>query len=153
MEPDPDFFADPIAVPADDGLFTAVPVLIALVAAVVVVVVLVRLVRAGTTFVSNSASPEQSVSARVVARRTQTEGGAGDTSVQTLYFATFGLPHGERVELKVPPREYGQLVEGDEGQLTSQGTWFRRFERRRVIPVDGTWEAPGGPSLPPPTTP
>ena len=47
----------------------------------------------------------------------------------------------------------GQLAEGDEGQLTRQGTWFRSFERRRVIPVDETWEAPQGPHLPPPTSP
>ena len=77
---------------------------------------------------------------------------AGDSAVQTAYFATFEVGSGERIEVKIPPREYGQFAEGDQGQLTHQGTWYRGFERRRVIPTDGSWEAPGGPSLRPPNT-
>lgn len=149
----PPGLGDPWAGPGGgDAMLTGVPVFMSLVLAVFVVIVLLNVVRAGQTFASNSAQPRQTVAARVVGKRAQTEGGAGESAVRTLYFATFEMTSGERVEVSVPRGDYGQLVEGDEGQLTHQGTWYRRFERRRVIPVDGTWEAPGGPSLPPPVT-
>lgn len=153
--PDPVFApglgGDPFAGPGD-AMFTAVPTLMGLIFTVFVVVVVVKLIKAGTAFATNSSLPQQTVTARVVGRRTRTEGG-GDTPVRTLHFATFETSTGERVEVKVPQQDYGQLAEGDEGQLTHQGTWYRRFERRRVIPLDGTWEAPGGPSLAPPPAP
>lgn len=141
---------EPVGAPGADGVLTAVPALMGLFLTIFVVVVVVKLVQGARTVAANSAQPERSVTARVVGRRMRTEGGGNDTAVRSVYFATFELPDGERLELKVPARQYGQVAEGDEGQLTHQGTWFRGFERRRVIPVDGTWEAPGGPSLPPP---
>lgn len=143
---------DPFTAPTGGGLFTAVPVLMGLILVTFVVIVVLKLVRAGQTYAANSALPEETVAARLVGKRTQTEGG-GDSAVRTVYFATFETAGGERVEMKVPGGDYGQLAEGDEGQLTRQGTWFRSFERRRVIPVDETWEAPQGPHLPPPTSP
>lgn len=127
------------------GMFTVVPVLIGVVFLVVVVLAVARLVTAGRTHAANAASPEQTVVARVVAKRTRTEGGGNDTAVRTTSFVTFERPDGERVELTVPAREYGQLVEGDEGRLTHQGTWYRGFERNRMPRLDGTWEAPAGP--------
>ncbi|GAA1164364.1 hypothetical protein GCM10009584_01540 [Ornithinimicrobium humiphilum] len=133
-----------------DGLFAVAPLFLGVVVLVVVVMVVVRLAQGARTIAENSAQPERTVSARVIGKRTQVEGGGNDTPVRSLYFVTFQLPDGERVELKVPARLHGQVAEGDEGRLTHQGTWFRGFERRRVIPVDGTWEAPGGPSLTPP---
>lgn len=148
---DPGVSLDPIAGPGE-GLFSTMPVLMGIFFIIFVTVVVVKLVQAGQTFANNSALPEQTVAARVVGKRTHTEGGAGDSAVQTAYFATFEVGSGERIEVKIPPREYGQFAEGDQGQLTHQGTWYRGFERRRVIPTDGSWEAPGGPSLRPPNT-
>ncbi|WP_202976939.1 DUF2500 domain-containing protein [Ornithinimicrobium flavum] len=148
---DPEVTPDPFAGPGD-GLFSAVPVLMGIFFIIFVIVVVVKLVQAGQTYANNSALPERTVAARVVGKRTHTEGGAGDSAVQTAYFATFEVTGGDRIEVKIPQREYGQLAEGDQGQLTHQGTWYRGFERRRVIPTDGSWEAPGGPSLQPPST-
>lgn len=50
-------------------------------------------------------------------------------SSHTWYYATFELANGERMELQVPDREFGMLVEGDEGTLQFQGTRFISFIR------------------------
>lgn len=136
--------------PGGDAMFTLVPFLMAIIVIGFVVTVIVKLVKAGQTYATNSASPEQTVGATVVAKRTQTEGGMNDTPVRTLHFVTFQDAAGDRVELRLSPEEYGQLAEGDQGALTRQGTWYRRFERSRMAPLDGTWEAPGGTTLAPP---
>jgi hypothetical protein len=47
----------------------------------------------------------------------------------TWYYATFEFTNGERMELQVPSREFGMLVEGDEGTLQFQGTRFISFTR------------------------
>lgn len=47
----------------------------------------------------------------------------------TRYYVTFQFEGGERLELTVNGKEYGQLVEGDEGFLQYQGDWFQNFRR------------------------
>lgn len=137
---------------AADPAFSGIPSIIGLIAVAVVVVVVVRLLRAGGQLVQNVGEEERAVPARVVGKRQETRGG-GDSSVTTLYYATFELPDGDRLELKVPHHPHGQLVERDQGQLTHRGTWFRDFERTRTTPLEGPWEAPDGPTLlPPPPT-
>lgn len=132
-----------------DAMFSGIPAMMGLILVAMVVLVVFRLFRGAQRFVENCAQPEREVAARVVGRRAQTEG-SGDGPVTTTYYATFEMGDGERLELRLPHREYGQLAEGDQGRLTHQGTWFRGFERTRVIPFDGPWETPGGPSLTPP---
>lgn len=39
------------------------------------------------------------------------------------------LKVGYRMELKLPVKEYGLIVDGDEWQLSFQGTRFKVFER------------------------
>ena len=73
----------------------------------------------------NDASPVLTVDARVAAKRIQV---CGDHA-HTAYFATFEVPSGDRMELTVPSREYGYLVERDQGKLTFQGDRFLKFER------------------------
>ncbi|MFJ7737100.1 DUF2500 domain-containing protein [Lysinibacillus sp. NPDC097287] len=79
----------------------------------------------------NNASPVLTVPAKVVTKRTRTSGGAGDSSASTTYYITFEVQSGDRMELRVSGREYGQLAEGDFGLLTFQGTWFQTFERQK----------------------
>ena len=50
-------------------------------------------------------------------------------SSSTLYYVTFELSNGERMEFKVPSSEFGMLVEGDEVTLQFQGTRFISFSR------------------------
>ena len=146
---------------AGDPTFSGISSMIGLIAFAVVVVVVVRLLRAGRQLVQNVSEDERAVPARVVGKRLETRGG-GDSSVTTLYYATFEPPEGDRLELKVPHRQYGHLVEGDQGWLAHRGTWFRGFDRTRVTPppgptnltpFDGPWETPGGPTLLPPPPP
>ena len=52
------------------------------------------------------------------------------TSTSTSYYATFEVESGDRMELHVPATEYGLLIEGDQGDLTFQGSRFLSFERK-----------------------
>lgn len=79
-----------------------------------------------------------SVQARLVAKRISTAGlvsRRSDSQVYTSYFATFEMNDGERVEFQLYDRDYGLLVEGDEGVLSYQGTRWHGFERK--LPVRG----------------
>lgn len=46
------------------------------------------------------------------------------TSSYTTYYVTFEVESGDRIELIVPDREYGLMVEGD------QGTRYISFDRQ-----------------------
>lgn len=88
-------------------------------------------VRGVSTWSKNNASPIETVPARIVAKRAHVSGGSGDSSSTTRYYATFErADSGERVELQVPTRLFGLLVESDHGTLTYQGTRFHGFERQ-----------------------
>lgn len=50
-------------------------------------------------------------------------------SSSTSYYVTFEMTNSERMELEVPSKEFGMLVEGDEGTLQFQGTRFISFTR------------------------
>ncbi|WP_229387901.1 DUF2500 domain-containing protein [Lysinibacillus sphaericus] len=47
------------------------------------------------------------------------------------YYVTFEVQSGERLELKLDGRNYGQLAEHDFGILPFQGTRFKAFERQK----------------------
>ncbi|MDR1712114.1 MAG: DUF2500 domain-containing protein [Propionibacteriaceae bacterium] len=74
----------------------------------------------------NAGQPVLTSHARVVDERTEI---SGSPSTHTTYFATFELPSGERVELEVSGSTSGQIVTGDAGMLTWQGTAFKGFQR------------------------
>ncbi|MGF7059387.1 DUF2500 domain-containing protein [Brassicibacter mesophilus] len=83
----------------------------------------------------NNHQPVLSVPAKVVSKRTHVSRHthAHDNhhhhSSSTTYYVTFEVESGDRMELHVPSREYGMIVEGDEGKLTFQGTRFHSFNR------------------------
>ena len=90
--------------------------------------ILFTIVKGIGQWASNNAQPVQQDPAEVVAKRTEVSGGEKSTS--TTYYATFELAGGVRKELHLPGRGYGQLAEGDRGQLTHQGTRFLGFARQ-----------------------
>ena len=51
------------------------------------------------------------------------------TAVVAVLFA-IAIVSGDRLELRLPGREYGLLTEGDTGLLTFQGTRYLSFERQ-----------------------
>ena len=80
----------------------------------------------------NNNSPRLTVPATVVAKRTNVTRHANSHHhhhTSTTYYVTFQVESGDRMELHVAGQEYGLLVEGDNGNLTFQGTRYLGFER------------------------
>lgn len=121
-------------------LFTIVPVFIGLVFVLVIGSILYTIIRGLSEWSYNNAQPILDVNARVVAKRTTTEGGGGmhgdgmhnhsHRRIRTSHFSTFELDSGERLEFLLHGSNFGMLVEGDEGVLSYQGTRFNKFSRR-----------------------
>ncbi len=78
-----------------------------------------------STNVKNSNSPRLTVSAKVLDKRMRVR---GDHS-RTTYFITFEVESGDRLELQVYDKDYGLIIEGDQGNLTFQETKFLDFQR------------------------
>lgn len=85
----------------------------------------------------NNHSPRLTVPAVIVAKRTNVirhhHGGAGGHHhhhTSTSYYVTFQFGGGDRMELLVSGSEYGMLMEGDQGDLSFQGTRYLGFERK-----------------------
>jgi len=89
----------------------------------------------------NNNSPRLVVDAEVVTKREDVSHSsmpvAGDatgahgfhSTSSTTYYVTFEVKGGDRLEFCVDGSEYGQLVEGDHGELTFQGTRYIGFAR------------------------
>ena len=119
-------------------MFSIVPFLVMTGFVLVFAIIIVRAIRGAKEWNKNNRSPILIVDAKVVAKRTDvsrhTHHHAANTAMQhttssTAYYATFEVESGDRMELRVPDREYGMLVEGDMGRLTFQGTRYKGFER------------------------
>lgn len=96
--------------------------------------VIVTFVRGIGEWNKNNHSPRLSVPATVVAKRTSVTyhhhaGKHHRTSRYTIYYATFQVDSGDRMELSLSGEEYGMLAEGDRGSLTFQGTRYLGFQR------------------------
>jgi hypothetical protein len=125
--------------PEDDGLLSFMPTGMLVIVGFIGIVALIVVVGFATIIVKgvgqwrrNNASPVVTTVARVITKRGEVHGGAGETSASTAYFATFETPAGERCELAMPAREFGLIADGDTGQLTYQGTRFKGFARTSI---------------------
>lgn len=108
---------------------------------IVIGALIVTAVQGISTWNKNNRSPRLSVSAVIVAKRTEvrhhSHANAGDatgahgysTSSSTWYYVTFQVESGDRMEFSVAGSEYGMLAEGDIGKLSFQGTRYLSFER------------------------
>ena len=97
---------------------------------------IVTAVRGISQWNKNNNSPRLTVPALVVAKRTNvTRHHHGGTNghhhhhTSTTYYVTFQVESGDRMELHMTGNEYGMLVEGDQGNLSFQGTRYLGFER------------------------
>ncbi len=97
---------------------------------------IVTIVRGIGEWGKNNASPRLTVKAVVVAKRTKVghhhhnNGTAmSHSSSYTNYYVTFEVESGDRIELNVNGNEYGMLAEGDQGELSFQGTRYLGFSR------------------------
>ena len=85
----------------------------------------------------NNHSPRLTVPAVIVAKRTNVTrhhhsgaGGHHHHHTSTSYYVTFQFGGGDGMELLVSGSEYGMLVEGDQGDLSFQGTRYLSFVRK-----------------------
>jgi hypothetical protein len=126
------------------AIFSIFPILFVLVFVIVIGGILFNIGKGVSEWTSNNAQPEQAGEAEVVSKRTEVSGGKRSTA--TEYFITFELAGGVRKELEVSGREYGQVAEGDHGQLRHQGTRYLGFARqpRPVEPAVVAMNVPAG---------
>lgn len=75
-------------------------------------------------------SPAHIVSKRSELRQQQVQDESGTSRTSTIYYLTYELEGGTRMEFKVDGHEYGMSAEGDSGMLTYQGTRYYGFQRR-----------------------
>jgi Protein of unknown function (DUF2500) len=114
-----------------DFIFQAVPIFIGIIFVIVISFILFSAVKGVTQWSQNNQSPTLNVWAKVLGKRTAVKGG-GESRAYSHYYITFEVESGDRVELKVKDTDYGMLVEGDEGELTFQGTRYLGFERSHL---------------------
>ena len=119
--------------------FSVFPGLFGLVFVSVLGIIIFAAVRGFSQWSRNNHSPQLTVWAHVVAKRTRVDhhhqaSGVDPAithhSTSTTYYATFQVQSGDRMELRVNGKQYGLLAEGDFGSLTFQGTRFLGFERQ-----------------------
>lgn len=95
--------------------------------------IIFTLIRSLGEWNKNNHSPRLTVEATVVAKRTQVHrhhhSNTHNTTYSTSYYVTFEVRSGDRMELHVNGSEFGLLVEGDQGELTFQGTRYLGFQR------------------------
>ncbi|MDQ6597063.1 DUF2500 domain-containing protein [Bacillus salipaludis] len=113
---------------AGDFMFQFAPIFIGVIFIIVISTILFTIVKGITQWNKNNHSPKLNVNARVVAKRTAVRGG-GETRAHSDYFVTFEVESGDRMELEVKDDDFGMLVEGDQGELTFQGTRYLGFIR------------------------
>lgn len=119
-----------------ESLFVLVPLFIAFVFVLLVCSIIFRAVRGVSEWSYNNAQPVLNVSARVVTKRTTTDGHLhgrihdhSHGRIRTSHFVTFELDSRERMEFLMAGRKFGMLVEGDRGSLQYQGTRYKGFHR------------------------
>ena len=113
------------------GLFR---IMFFLVFGLVFVTIIVTLVQNLFRWNKNNQSPRLTVPVTAVSKRIEgnpyrtgeLHTGRGDM----LYYVTFQVESGDRMELQLSGSQYGLIVEGDRGTLTFQGTRFLNFERQ-----------------------
>lgn len=124
-----------------DFMFNVFPFMFSIIFIIVIGMFVVVAVKGIGEWNKNNNSPRLTVPATVVAKRQNVSrshhANAGDvsgghgyhTSTHTSYYVTFQVESGDRMEFSVSGSEYGVLVEGDQGQLSFQGTRYLGFHR------------------------
>ncbi|MFD2445668.1 DUF2500 domain-containing protein [Bacillus sp. CGMCC 1.16607] len=85
----------------------------------------------------NNHQPVLTVNSKVVSKRTHVSRHSHNNNnhihhhSSTSYYLTFEFESGDRLEFMVKDHDYGQIVEGDYGHLTFQGTRYLSFERQK----------------------
>ena len=98
-----------------DFMNSVFPVIFTVMFVGIFIMFIVTAVRGIGRWHKNNNSPRLTVDATIVSKR--------------MDVTTFQVASGDRMELSIPTKDYGYLVEGDHGKLTFQGTRYLSFER------------------------
>lgn len=116
------------------GMFGLMEILFPIMFFLVFGLIIVQIIKGIKQNIHNNKQPIIPVTAKIVTKRHDvshhhhhSSDNMHHHSSSTWYYATFELANGERMELQIPDREFGMLVEGDEGTLQFQGTRFISF--------------------------
>ena len=116
-----------------DFMNSVFPVIFTVMFVGIFIMFIVTAVRGIGRWHKNNNSPRLTVQATVVSKRMEVtrhhDANSHMSHSSTWYYATFQVESGDRMELSIPDRDYGYLVEGDRGSLTFQGTRFLSFNR------------------------
>lgn len=119
-----------------DLMFQIVPIFIGIIFVIVIGGIIFNVVNGIGQWRKNEQTPRLSVPSEIKSKRTYVSSHAyahddhPTHRTSTSYYVTFEFSSGDRSEFKIPGKEYGQLVEGDVGILTFQGTRYLGFERK-----------------------
>lgn len=115
------------------GMMDVFPVIFSIMFVVILAIFAVTAFRGIMTWNRNNQSPRLTVPATVVNKRENTSrhhhNDHAGSHYHTVYYVTFEVESGDRMELCVTGTESGLLVVGDRGRLTFQGTRYLGFER------------------------
>lgn len=111
------------------GFLSEGPYLIKLVLLVFIGFIVYTIAQSLKIWITNNASPLLSRAAVAVTKRTEVWGGRGHSRTSTSYYVTFEFQDGRRMELEMKGRDYGRIAEGDQGELSYQGSRFKGFVR------------------------
>lgn len=114
-----------------DAIFNIFPFLFCAVFLLVLGIIIWQLVQQTRQNRTDRRSPRLTVPATVVSKRTDLvrRGSQSQMQMRSLYYATFQVESGDRLELRLEGTDYGMLVEGDHGKVSFQGSRFLGFER------------------------
>ena len=103
---------------------------------IVIGIIIFQVIKGIGQWASNNNQPVLTVRSHIVSKRTKVSNnshahgnGHHHSSTSTTYFVSFEVESGDRMELQVTGTDYGQLAEGDVGELTFQGTRYKGFNR------------------------
>ena len=111
----------------DLGYFMIYRVMLTFIPILVLLIIAARLIQSIFQWNKNNHAPKLTVSAAVVTKRADHY--RRKSAHRTHYYATFQFDSSDRMELQMQGCEYGQLVEGDKGDLTFQGSRYLGFVR------------------------
>jgi hypothetical protein len=113
-----------------DSMSTFGPIFIGTSFVIVISIFVFSIIKGVTQWNKNNNSPKLNVKAKAITKRTAVHGGREHSSYSN-YFVTFEVESGDRLEFQIKDTEYGMIVEGDDGELTFQGTRYQGFIRSR----------------------
>ena len=121
----------------DGFMFNVFPIIFVVMFVSIFGIIIFSFISGAKQWNKNNNSPVLTVDARVVSKRTDVSHHMHNTAdnthhhtSSTWYYVTFEVESGDRMELSVTGKEYGMLVEGDNGRLTFQGTRYKGFQRK-----------------------